>query len=206
MELLQDCPIGKMGAKVNIEVQKADDDDHQKRVLDNTAAIMLNEMPKGTKKFRDIPDVVVIFISKFDLFHKGKMWYKVNRVLEGTNDVVYNGMREYYVNADVKDRSTEKMSDITDLMEIFVDSDRYDYQKFPKTSERKNQSKNTLEGVKTMSEGIQALIDKKEQETTVLSIRNLMKNLKLTVEQAMDALSIPQTQWETYAGLIKKQM
>ena len=57
-----------------------------------------------------------------------------------------------------------------------------------------------------MSEGIQALIDKKEQETTVLSIRNLMKNLKLTVEQAMDALSIPQTQWETYAGLIKKQM
>ena len=205
-ELLQDCPIGKMGAKVNIEVQKADDDDHQKRVLYNTAAIMLNEMPKGTKKFRDIPDVVVIFISKFDLFRKGKMWYKVNRVLEGTNDVVYNGMREYYVNADVKDRSTEKMSDITDLMEIFMDSDRYDYQKFPKTSARKNQFKNTLEGVKTMSEGIQALIDKKEQETTVLSIRNLMKNLKLTVEQAMDALSIPQTQRETYAGLIKKQM
>ena len=209
-ELLQDSPIGEKGAKVNIEVQKADDDDHQKRVLYNTAAVMLNETPKGTKKFRDIPDVVVIFISKFDLFGKGKMWYKVNRVLDGTQDVVYNGMREYYVNSAVKDRSTEKMSDIADLMEIFVDSDRYDYQKFPKTSERKNQFKNTEEGVRAMSDGIQTLIDKKvdegKQETNILNIKNLMINLKFTVEQAMDALSIPMAQRDTYAGLIKKQM
>ncbi len=37
------------------------------------------------------------------------------------------------------------MSDIADLMEIFVESDRYDFIKFPKTSERKNQFKNTEE-------------------------------------------------------------
>ena len=34
----------------------------------------------------------------------------------------------------------------------------------------------------------------KEQETKTRDIRNLMKNLKLTLEQAMDALSIPQNQ------------
>ena len=44
-----------------------------------------------------------------------------------------------------------------------------------------------------------------EQQTTVNHIRDIMKNLKLSVEQAMDALSIPQSQRSTYAGLVGKQ-
>ena len=87
--------IREKGAKVDIEVQKDDNDDHQKRVLFNAAAVILNETPKGIKKFRDVPDVVVIFISKFDMFKKGKMFYKVDRILSGLGDVVYNGMSEY---------------------------------------------------------------------------------------------------------------
>ena len=206
VELLEDCPIGKKGAKVNIEVQKDDNDDHQKRVLFNAAAIILNETPKGTKKFRDVLDVVVIFISKFDMFKKGRMYYKINRVIEDLGDVVHNGMSEYYVNAAVKDRSTEGMSNIADLMEIFVDSDRYDYEKFPKTSERKNQFKNTEEGVRAMSGGIEALVEKRVQQTLVSSIKNLMANLKLTLEQAMDALNIPQADRATYAGLVQEKL
>ena len=206
-ELLEDCPIGEKGAKINIEVQKDDNDDHQKRVLFNAAAVMLNETPKGTKKFKDVPDVVVIFISKFDVFRKGRMFYEVERTLKGLDEAVYNGMREYYVNAAIKDRSTEGMADITDLMEIFVESDRYDYKKFPKISERKNQFKNTEEGVKAMSDGLQELLDKKakeqEQATKIVDIRNIMENLKLSLDQAMDALGIPQGQRSTYAGLIK---
>ena len=204
-ELLKDCPLGEKGAKVNIEVQKNDDDDHQKRLLFNAAAVMLNETPKGTKKFRDVPDVIEIFISAFDAFGKEKMWYKIDRVISGTNDVVYNGMREYYVNAKVKDRSTKELSDIADLMEIFVESDRYDYEKFPKTSERKHQFKNTEEGVKKMSDGIQALIDKKEQETKVIDIKNVMESFGVTVEKAMESLKIPQGERTIYAGIINKQ-
>lgn len=45
----------------------------------------------------------------------------------------------------------------------------------------------------------------KEQQTTVNHITDIMKNLKLTIEQAMDALSIPQSQRSTYAGLVGKQ-
>ena len=207
MEFLEDCPIGEKGAKINIEVQKDDNDDHQKRVLFNAAAVMLNETPKGTRKFKDVPDVVVIFISRFDVFQKGRMFYEVERTLKGLDEVVYNGMREYYVNAAIKDRSTEGMADITDLMEIFVESDRYDFKKFPKVSERKHQFKNTEEGVKAMSDGLQDLLDKKakeqERETLLTSIKNLMNNLKLSLDQAMDALSIPQGERATYAGLLK---
>ena len=43
-----------------------------------------------------------------------------------------------------------------------------------------------------------------EQATLLSSIKNLMTNLKWSVDQAMDALSIPQSKRETYAGLLKK--
>ena len=46
----------------------------------------------------------------------------------------------------------------------------------------------------------------KEQQTLVSSIRNLMSNLGFSVTQAMDALSIPQSQRSTYAGLVDKLM
>ena len=41
-----------------------------------------------------------------------------------------------------------------------------------------------------------------ERETLASSIKNVMSNLKLTLEQAMDALSIPQSQRDMYASLV----
>ena len=114
------------------------------------------------------------------------------------------------MNAAIKDRSTNKLADIADLMEIFVDSDKYDYQKFPKTSERKNQFKKTEKGVRAMSEGIQELIDKKadeaRRETVLENIKNLMETMKWTIEQAMDALRIPQNERSRYAGLVTQSL
>ena len=209
-ELAVDCPVGKKGAKVNIEVQKDDNDDHQKRVLYNAAAVMLNSTPKGTKKFSNVPDVIVIFISKFDLFRKGRMLYKVNRVLDGIGDIVHNGMWEYYANAAVADRSTEEMSAIADLMEIFTVSEKYDYNQFPKTSERKNQFKNTEEGVRAMSDGLQAWVDKERQEqareTMATSIANVMESLDVSVDRAMDVLRIPESERETYEALMQARV
>ena len=53
------------------------------------------------------------------------------------------------------------------------------------------------------------VLEDMRNETTkyvmVNNIQNLMRNLKLTVEQAMDALSIPQAQREMYAGLVGKK-
>ena len=48
--------------------------------------------------------------------------------------------------------------------------------------------------------------NEESKRTKVIDIENLMRNLKLTVEQAMDALSVPQAQREMYAGLVGKKM
>ena len=47
--------------------------------------------------------------------------------------------------------------------------------------------------------------DRTEQETKVLDITNLMKNLQLTIDQAMDALSIPSDQRPMYAGMVNEK-
>ena len=44
-----------------------------------------------------------------------------------------------------------------------------------------------------------------EQNAIVQSIQNLMKNLQLTLEQAMDALSIPTADRSMYAGMVNKK-
>ena len=201
-ELLQDCPIGKPGAKVNIEVQRADDDDHQRRVRYNASVITANETPKGAD-FKDVADVVAIFISEFDVFGEGEAYYHIKRVIEKSGTEVFNGFSEYYVNAAVKDRSTKELSDITDLMEIFVDNDRYDYEKFPKLSRRKDQLANTKEGQEVMSREIQRLMDEEKQQTLVQTIINLMDSMKWTVEQTMEAMKIPPEQRSMYEGLVK---
>lgn len=56
-----------------------------------------------------------------------------------------------------------------------------------------------------LMEMVKDRVDEKVQETKATDISNLMSNLKLTVEQAMDALSIPLNQRETYAGLVNKK-
>ncbi len=53
------------GTHLNVEVQKADDDDHQKRVRYNAACITANITEAGVK-FEKVPDVCVIYITKND--------------------------------------------------------------------------------------------------------------------------------------------
>ena len=45
--------------------------------------------------------------------------------------------------------------------------------------------------------------DKREQETLVASIKNVMESLQCTVEKAMDIIKIPQEKRSIYAGLVK---
>lgn len=120
------------GNTCNIEVQKSNDDNHVKRVRYNASCITANITDPGTK-FEKVPDVIVIFISKFDMFRAGKTIYHIDRTIRETGELNDNGLCEIYVNARIDDGT-----DISELMKIFSEQDAYDFQKFPKTSERKH--------------------------------------------------------------------
>ena len=127
------CRLGD-NTLVNVEIQKSDDDDHEKRVRYHGAVLTANNTPKGSS-FKDVVNVCVIYIAKFDIFEEGKAVYHVDRKLREVNRVVYNGFTEIYVNAQVYDGS-----DISELMKVFTESSAYN-DKFPVTSELKRKYK-----------------------------------------------------------------
>ena len=142
------CSLGN-GRIVNIEVQKADDDDHQRRVRYNGALLTTNVTDPGDK-FKDVPDVIVVFISRFDVFKSGKALYHVDRIVRETGKLADNGFAEIYVNAEVDDGS-----DVALLMDVFTEDNVYDDNRFPATSGRKRRFKTTEEGVSEMCEVIE---------------------------------------------------
>ena len=110
---------------INIEIQKSDDDNHQKRVRYNGSNTDTYITEKGVR-FDKIPDVYVVYISIFDIFKASHVIYHVDRVVRETSQVVDNGFHEIYVNTKVDDGS-----DISGLMQLFNKSNIPDDKRYP---------------------------------------------------------------------------
>lgn len=54
------------GRKCNVEVQKENDDDQVRRVRYNASCLTANITDTG-KDFKEIPDIIMILVSKFDI-------------------------------------------------------------------------------------------------------------------------------------------
>ena len=163
------CKLGA-GTEVNIEVQKPDDDNHQKRVRYN-GAILTTNLTDPKTKFKDIPDVCVVFISKSDFFKRNHAVYHVDRILRETGELVENGFTEVYVNAAVKDSSRASR-----LMTVFTDSDAYS-EEFPETSAQKSIYKKTEGGIQAMCDVVKDLAKEeraKGREETSFVMKRLL--------------------------------
>ena len=88
------CILGD-GREVDIEVQKANDDNHQKRVRYNGSVLTANITDPGIK-FEKVPDICVVFISRFDMFKDGLPLYHVDRVVRETGRIVDNAYSEKF--------------------------------------------------------------------------------------------------------------
>lgn len=85
-----------------VEIQKRNDDDHQKRVRYNMANIDTSESEKGIK-FDGLKDIYMIYISRFDMFKSKKTIYHIDRVVRETQEIADNGTHEIYVNTKIND-------------------------------------------------------------------------------------------------------
>lgn len=141
----------------SLEVQKSDNDDHQKRVryIGSNIDTFLTE--KGTT-FKELPDLTVYFLSRFDIFKKGETFYHVQRTIEDAGEPVFNGFHEYYVNTAVRDGSK-----ISELMQYLLHTEGT-HPLFPRLSARVQYFKNTKEGVQEMCEIVEAYAQNYAQE------------------------------------------
>ena len=152
------CVTGD-GRQINIEVQKADDDNHLKRARYN-AAVLTTNIAKTGKKFEFIPDVCIVFISKFDVFNGGLPLYHIDKVVRETGQVIDDGLTEIFVNTVNYDGSKPAR-----LMKLFTDNDAYSNDEFPITSELKSRLKSSEGGSKTMNEILEKLISDEKRES-----------------------------------------
>ena len=122
------CKLGD-GRTVAIEVQKNTEPDPQRRVRFESG-LLISRLTDPNTPFKDVEDVVFVYISGYDPFDLGKSVYFIDRIVRGLGNVVYNGFEEVYVNAAVKDGT-----DVAALMKVFTEDAAYD-DRFPRTSER----------------------------------------------------------------------
>ena len=182
------CELGD-GRIVGVEVQRADNDDHQRRVRQNSALLTTNYSEPGTK-FMDIPDVVFVFIAAFDIFGGNRPIYHVDRVVRETKQVVYNGFDEIYVNAQGRDGSP-----VSRLMAVFTEDDTYD-DMFPVTSSAKRRYKLTEEGRQEMTAELEKMMDKERtegreegrEEGRIRELISLVTDGIITIAQAANRL------------------
>ena len=152
------CVTGD-GRQINIEVQKADDDNHLKRARYN-ASILTTNIAKTGKRFEFIPDVCIVFISKFDIFDSGLPLYHIDKVVRETGQVIEDGLTEIFVNTVNYDGSKPSR-----LMKLFTENDAYSNDEFPVTSELKSRLKSSEGGSMAMNEILEKLISDEKRES-----------------------------------------
>ena len=91
--------------------------------------------------------------------------------------------------------------EVLDLMRVLTGDNR-----FTEHVDELEKSKEAVTMCKVLDEVENRGEKRGEQNTMVLAIKNLMmKNLQLTLEQAMDALSVPLDQRVTLTGLVNQK-
>ena len=111
-----------------------------------------------------------------------------------------DGEHIIYVNGADKDASTA----LGKLMHDFFCTDPDDMH-YKELADKVRYFKEDEKGVAAMCKVMEDMRNEESKRTKVIDIENLMRNLKLTVDQAMEALSIPQAQREMYDGLVGKK-
>ena len=129
----------------NVELQRSNNDHHLKRVRFNASSITVRDSQTG-EKFEKTIDLIVVYISEFDIFKRGRVIYHVDSVIRETQEKVDDGLERVFVNTAVKDGTT-----ISEYMDCFLQKE-IDNAKFPKLTNRVYYLKHEEGGVNAVCE------------------------------------------------------
>lgn len=183
------------GSVYEVEVQKPEKDYHPKRVRYYQSAIDWSLLEKG-KKYEELPELYLLFISKFDVFGEGRIKYTVNRVIEETGKIADNGVHEIYFSTNIKENSQ-----LGELLQYLNESNADDM-RFGALSKAVKFRKRTQKGVESMSDAVREYAIKYAAEQSALTaIRTKIKTIKNLLAMSIplnDALKATELDQETY--------
>lgn len=208
--------IDEDGEEIDIEVQGNSSGAHIKRARYHSSMVDSRMLAKG-QAFKELKDSYVIFIYKHDKFRKGLPVYHIDRYVKETGGLFADGSHIIYVNGNYKGRD-----EIGQLMQDFhqANPENIHYnvlaqsvKHFKETEKGRGQMSEVLEKYAKIyaeehaEEYAKEFAEKYAKECVTkekaASVKNLMENMKLTLEQALNALGIQGDEREV---IIKKLM
>lgn len=171
----------------NIEIQRFDNGNHVKRVRYNASAITVNGCEPG-ESFDDVRNVIVIYISTFDIFDGGKSIYHVHSSIQETGKIIDDGLQMVYVNANYVDNTA-----ISRLMQLYKKPD-FESEEFPRSSARMYKLKHDEQEVAYMCSIVKELETKAAEKATlktkIEAVKGLLSN-KVSIDIIAESLGVP---------------
>lgn len=161
------CTLGN-GTKVNIEVQRSDNDNHLKRARFNASSITVKDSEPGTK-FDDVLELYIVYISEFDFLKGNKTIYHVEKILRETGEFIDDGLHEIFVNTVIDDGT-----DIAELMSCFTKKEVKN-SKFPALSSEVKRLKETEGGVQVVCEVMQRYENLAVHKVNIEKIQKMLR-------------------------------
>ena len=201
------CTLGN-GTLCNIEIQKENVNDDVRRVRYNASSIVSRFSEKG-QKFSEIPDVVIVYISEYDVFRSERTIYHINSIIMETNTVVDDGLRRIFVNTQYADTDN---TDVGELMKCFLQKE-INSNKFPELSERLSFFKNVGKGVDSMCDIIKdyakeyakEYADERAAEVLVEIIENIARSTG-SIDEACEIAKKSRKQYDAAKELLEKSL
>ena len=184
--------VDDAGVHYDIEVQRSDKGAVMKRARYNGSIMDANITEPG-EEYEKLPDVYVIFITENDVMGAGLPLYHYCNTCMENGKAADDGRYTVYVNSRIQDEETE----LGKLMHDFWCTDAGQMH-FGILAERVRYFKESEEEIRTMCKAMEDRIREERVDNTVEIMKNLMKSMKWSVEQALKAMNIPESDYGMY--------
>ena len=179
--------VDENGVEFDVEVQRNTKGSHIRRPRFHQS-MMDSRLLKKNQEFKELKDTYVIFICQHDKFKENKPIYHVDKIIRETGKVFDDGAHIIYVNGKYRGED-----DFGKLAHDF-NCKKADNIYFKPLADGVRHFKETEKGRDAMCEAFTKLADKvadeREMQTTARNVATLMESMKMTLEQAMNALKI----------------
>lgn len=183
------------GRVYNIEIQRNDKGASIKRARYNSSLLDANVTEPGDD-YENLAETYVIFITENDVLKAGLPIYHIDRTIKETGVMFGDESHILYVNSQIKDET-----ELGKLMHDFSCTDAKDMH-YKILADRVRYFKEDAKGVEAMCRAMEDMRKEAVVEDRLETLRNLMKNLGLTAEQALVAMGIS----ESDKGILIKKL
>ena len=192
------------GTMIDVEMQTSDKSEWlPKRTRYYQAMIDINTLAKGKKaSYKRLPESYIIFVCTFDPFAKSRKVYTFTNQCQEENFELNDGITKIFYN------TTGTVGELDEDIENFLNyietkAVKGDFARKVANEVERLKAHDALK-LEYMSYFARMTDERDEgrEEGTINSIRNIMKNLNLSLEKAIEATGVPKTEQAMYRDKI----